>query len=70
MKLSDICIITENVPALTRFYENILKIKADINKVNTSFVIGDEGIAIYSKKLLKKICNLISQSIGVLVILQ
>lgn len=54
MKLSDICIITENVPALTRFYENILEIKADINKVHTSFVIGDEGIAIYSKKAAEK----------------
>src|SRR5690554_6889623 len=50
MKLSDICIITENVPFLTRFYENILDVKADGNEVHASFVLGEEGIAIYSKK--------------------
>lgn len=50
MKLSDICIITENVPLLTRFYENVLQVKADGDEIHASLVIGGEGIAIYSKK--------------------
>lgn len=50
MKLSDICIITENVPLLTRFYENVLQVKADGDGIHASLVIGKKGIAIYSKK--------------------
>lgn len=50
MKLSDICIITEDVPLLTRFYENALQVKGEGNEIHASLVIGQEGIAIYSKK--------------------
>jgi len=50
MKLSNICIITENVPLLTRFYENVLQVKADGDEIHAAIVIGGEGIAIYSKK--------------------
>ncbi|HYE80970.1 MAG TPA: VOC family protein [Clostridia bacterium] len=50
MKLSNICIITEDVPALTRFYEKVLQVKADGNETHASLAIGGEGIAIYSKK--------------------
>jgi predicted enzyme related to lactoylglutathione lyase len=50
MKFSDICIITEDVPLLTRFYENVLQVKADGGEIHASLVIGGEGIAIYSKK--------------------
>ena len=50
MKLSDIFIITEDVPLLTRFYENVLQVKAEGNEIHAFIAIGGEGIAIYSKK--------------------
>ena len=50
MRFSDICIITENVPLLTRFYEDVLEVNADGDAVHTALNIGDARIAIYSKK--------------------
>ncbi|MGE5604489.1 MAG: VOC family protein [Bacteroidota bacterium] len=50
MKISDICIITEDVPQLIQFYEKVLQVKADGNGIHASLAIGEEGIAIYSKK--------------------
>lgn len=50
MKMADVCIITEDVPLLTRFYEGVLQAKADGDGVHTSFVMDDIGLAIYSKK--------------------
>ncbi len=50
MKLSDICIITEDVPLLTQFYEKVLQVKAIGDEIHASLGIGSEGIAIYSKK--------------------
>lgn len=50
MKFSDICIITENVPLLTRFYEYVLQLNADGDEVHAALNIGGAGISIYSKK--------------------
>ncbi len=54
MKLSDVCIITENVPLLTEFYESVLQVKADGDHVHAFLPIGAEGIAIYSKLAAQK----------------
>lgn len=50
MKLSDICIITEDVPLLTQFYKSVLQVNADGDEIHATLIIGREGIAIYSKK--------------------
>jgi catechol 2,3-dioxygenase-like lactoylglutathione lyase family enzyme len=47
-------IITEDVPLLTRFYEKVLQVKADGDEIHMMFVIGAEGLAIYSKTAAEK----------------
>ena len=42
MKLADICILTEDVPLLTRFYEKVLQVKANVMK------LGEEGYKVIS----------------------
>lgn len=46
MKFQDICIITENVSKLARFYEAVLNAKADGDDIHSVV----DGLAIYSKK--------------------
>jgi predicted enzyme related to lactoylglutathione lyase len=54
MKLSDICIITNNVKLLANFYEKVLELKSEGDEVHSSIAIGNEGIAIYSKDAAEK----------------
>ncbi len=50
MKLTGICLVTESVPALARFYAEILGCKADGDDTHTEFNIGGMGMAIFSRK--------------------
>lgn len=50
MKFSNICIITENVTRLTRFYETIFQTKAEGDDIHSALSTDGAGIAIYSKK--------------------
>ena len=50
MKFSDICIITENVSRLARFYESVFRTKAEGDDIHSSLSTDGAGIAIYSKK--------------------
>lgn len=49
MKFSDICIITENVSRLARFYETIFQTKAEGDDIHSTLLTDGAGIAIYSK---------------------
>ena len=50
MKFSNICIITENVSKLARFYETIFQTKAEGDDIHSTLSTAGAGIAIYSKK--------------------
>ena len=50
MKLSDICLITEDAPRLIRFYEKVLQVQADGDEIHASFTVAGADIVIYSKK--------------------
>lgn len=50
MKFSNICIITENVSRLVRFYETIFQTKAEGDNIHSALSTDGAGIAIYSKK--------------------
>ena len=53
MRFSDVCLLTENVPALARFYETVLQVKADGDDVHVSFELDGAGLAIYAKAAAK-----------------
>lgn len=51
---SGICIITENVPKLARFYEKILQTEIDINNVHVELQLDGGSIIFYSKSTAEK----------------
>jgi predicted enzyme related to lactoylglutathione lyase len=50
MKFSDICIITEDVSRLARFYETVFRTKAEGDTIHSSVSTDGASIAFYSKK--------------------
>jgi uncharacterized glyoxalase superfamily protein PhnB len=54
MKFTNICLITENVSRLARFYETIFQTKADGDDIHTALSTDGAGIAIYSKSAAEK----------------
>jgi predicted enzyme related to lactoylglutathione lyase len=50
MFFSDVCLITEDVTTLTKFYEFILHVKAEGDHVHAIIQTEGAGLAIYSKK--------------------
>jgi len=48
MRLNDICIITDDVPRLARFYEAVFQTKADGDETHAA--LDAAGLAIYAKK--------------------
>jgi len=66
MKLSHLCIVTDDVPRLRDFYSNVLKTKCDNDDPNPSyveFVLGEEGavLAIYSYEKQKQMFGNLSE---------
>jgi uncharacterized glyoxalase superfamily protein PhnB len=49
MKFTGICLITENVPGLVRFYEKIFNSQAEGNETHAELIIAGVGLAIFSK---------------------
>ncbi len=49
MKFSDVSLITENVLALTKFYETVLQSKAEGNDIHSEIETNGAGLTIYSK---------------------
>lgn len=49
MEFLDICIITEDVPRLVKFYEVVFRTKAEGDKIHSALTTNGAGIAIYSK---------------------
>lgn len=52
--MQSICLITEDVPKLTEFYQKVLQIKTDINDVHVEIIVEGGGITIYSKSAAEK----------------
>ncbi|NLT14469.1 MAG: VOC family protein [Clostridiales bacterium] len=51
---SGICLITEDVPELSAFYEKVLQTKTDINDVHVEMTVEGGGITLYSKSAAEK----------------
>jgi uncharacterized glyoxalase superfamily protein PhnB len=49
MKLTGICIITENVRKMAEFYSKVLKVEAEMNDVHSFVKTEHTGLALYSK---------------------
>jgi len=49
-----ICIVTEDVPKLARFYEKILQTRIDINEIHVDVSLDGGVITIYSKSAAEK----------------
>lgn len=50
MKFVGICLITDQVPALTKFYETILRTKAEGSDVHAEINMDGGSFAIYSRE--------------------
>lgn len=49
MKFANICLVTENVPTLVKFYETIFNAQAEGDSIHSVVTAGGLSIAIYSK---------------------
>lgn len=47
--LNSICLITEDVEKLAKFYEEVLQTKTEINSIHVEITIDGGSIIIYSK---------------------
>jgi predicted enzyme related to lactoylglutathione lyase len=54
MKFNGICILTENVPRLSEFYQKILNAKAVGDEIHTEIVTQGCGLAIYAKSVAER----------------
>ena len=50
MKFTGICLVTENVPALVRFYGRVLGCQAEGDETHAEFTIGGMGLAIFTRQ--------------------
>jgi catechol 2,3-dioxygenase-like lactoylglutathione lyase family enzyme len=50
MKLSGICLVTDDVPALTAYYTRVLGCKAEGDDVHAEFVLEGLSLAIFSRQ--------------------
>lgn len=55
MKFTDICIITNNVLNVVKFYETIFNTKAEGDSIHSFINAADLGIAIYNKNDAEKV---------------
>ncbi|HWT26333.1 MAG TPA: VOC family protein [Mobilitalea sp.] len=49
-----ICLVTDNVPALVMFYEELLNMKAQGDEIHSEFVLEGGSFAIYSRQAAKE----------------
>lgn len=49
LKFTDVCLITNNVPALAVFYEKLFDAKSEGDETHSFIAVSGLGIAIYSK---------------------
>lgn len=54
MQFYGICLVTEDVVALTQFYDNVLQTKSEINDIHTQVLVEGALLQIYSKIAAKK----------------
>lgn len=50
MKLTGICLITKDVPALAKFYQTILNVPGEGDDTHIDFVTDGAGLAIFSEE--------------------
>jgi len=49
LEFADVCLITDDVPALAAFYEKLFDVKAQGDEIHSFIAISGLGIAIYNK---------------------
>lgn len=49
LEFTDVCFITDNVPALSSFYEKLFDVKAEGDEIHSFIAVSEFGITIYSK---------------------
>jgi len=54
MRFSSICLITDNVLALTRFYEQLLQTTSEGSEIHMELKTEGAGLAIYSREAAKE----------------
>lgn len=50
MRFLGICLVTDDVPALARFYDRALQTESDIDPIHTSIQTQGASLAIYSRR--------------------
>lgn len=49
LEFTDVCLITDNVPALSSFYEKLFNVTAQGDEIHSFIAVPGLGIAIYNK---------------------